>query len=169
MHLQWPNVYQNLTIMRYPLYILFTVLFTASFLACGEPVSGEAPRANPEPETATALMINFTSDPMADPHSGLMGLHLAQKALQGGRQVTVFLNVHGVKLLSPEADTLVFREENLKEVMTAFMRDGGAVRACPHCMEAHEITADNFPEGVRVMEDGEMMSLLESGPTVFTY
>lgn len=155
--------------MKNTFYALLTFLLTASFLACGEPIPRESPTEPPEPAPPVPVMISLTSDPMADPHSGLMGLHLAQKALQGDRQVTVFLNVHGVKLLSDEADALVFHEENLKEVLATFIRDGGTVRACPHCMEVHEITADDFPDEVRVMEDGMMASLLEAGPTVFTY
>jgi predicted peroxiredoxin len=150
---------------------LLISIFSILFLSCVEPVSRNAPlAANDQPPMApTELMINLISDPMSDPHSGLMGLHLAQKALKGGKDVTVFLNVHGVKLLSAEADSLVFHEENLKSVLMELIQDGGVVRVCPHCAEVHEITADDFPEGVQLMKDSLMMDKLNSNLTVFTY
>lgn len=120
-------------------------------------------------EAPAELIINLTSDPMADPHSSLMGLHLAQKVRKNGQDVTVFLNVHGVKLMTPGADTLVFHEENLQQVLTDFMADGGMVRACPHCMMVHEVEASDLLEGVEVMENDVMMEKISKNPTVFTY
>lgn len=115
------------------------------------------------------LIINLISDPVTDPHSSLMGLHLAQKVRKNGQDVTVFLNVHGVKLMTPGADTLVFHEENLQQVIKDLIADGGVVRACPHCMMAHEVEATDLLEGVEVMENNVMMEKIAKNPTVFTY
>ena len=138
-----------------------------AFVSCEQQA---APAKEIAMEKAPAeLIINLISDPMADPHSSLMGLHLAQKVRKNGQEVTVFLNVHGVKLMTPGADTLVFHEENLQQVLKDLMADGGNVRACPHCMMVHEVEAENLLEGVEVMDDVIMMEKIANNPTVFTY
>ena len=120
-------------------------------------------------QESTELIINLISDPTSDPHSTLMGLHLAQKVLANDMEATVFMNVHGVKLMSPGADSLAFHGENLQEVLKALMSSGGTVRACPHCMEAHDIKAEQLLQGVEVMNDQTMMEKIRSNPTVCTY
>jgi predicted peroxiredoxin len=145
--------------------VLGMLLFT--FASCNEQ---PAPVIETTSDDLPAeLIINLISDPMADPHSSLMGLHLAQKARKNGMEVTVFLNVHGVKLMSPGADTLVFHGENLHQVLKDLMADGGAVRACPHCMMVHTVEEGQLLNGVQVMQDGQMMGKIKSNPTVFTY
>jgi len=120
-------------------------------------------------EAPAELIINLISDPVEDPHSSLMGLHLAQNVRKNGQEVMVFLNVHGVKLMGPGAETLEFHDENLQQVLRDLMADGGVVRACPHCMMAHDIKADDLLEGVQVMENALMVEKIKNNPTVFTY
>jgi len=120
-------------------------------------------------DTPSALLINLTSDATSDPHSSLMGLHLGQKALKNNLEVTVFLNVHGVKLMAPQADTITFRNENLHSVLQDMITNGGKIVACPHCMEAHGIQQGDLLEGVTVAQDTSMMAQIKRNPTVFTY
>lgn len=148
-----------------PIGVLSILLFTLA--SCNEQPAPLIETTAEEPPAE--LIINLISDPMADPHSSLMGLHLAQRARKNGQQVTVFLNVHGVKLMAPGADTLVFHEENLHKVLKDLMADGGMVRACPHCMMVHEVEEARLPEGVEVMRDDLMMEKISNNPTVFTY
>ena len=135
--------------------------------ACNQTTQPQMEAAT-EPDS-TELIINLISDPLEDPHSALMGLHLGQKVLANEMEVTVFMNVHGVKLMSPGADSLAFHGENLQEVLTALISNGAAVRACPHCMEVHGIQAGQLMEGVEVMNDKVMMEKIGQHPTVFTY
>ncbi len=128
-----------------------------------------APEKASEAKKESPLMVNMTSDPMEDPHSILMGLHLAQNVMKQGMPATVFLNVHGVKLLLPEAEELSFQDENLRSVLSAILEDGGQVLVCPHCMEAHAVTEEMLPEGVIVSEPSIMMEALRTHPTVFSY
>lgn len=120
-------------------------------------------------EAPAELIINLISDPVEDPHSSLMGLHLAQNVRKNGQEVMVFLNVHGVKLMGDAADALEFHDENLQQVLMDLMADGGVVRACPHCMMAHDIEAEDLLEGVQVMDNAVMMEKIKNNPTVFTY
>ena len=120
-------------------------------------------------EAPAEVIINLISDPVEDPHSSLMGLHLAQNVRKNGQEVLVFLNVHGVKLMGDGADALEFHDENLQQVLTDLMADGGAVRACPHCMMAHDLEDKDLLEGVQKMDNAVMMEKIKNNPTVFTY
>ncbi len=115
------------------------------------------------------LLINLTSDATQDAHSTLMGLHFAQNARKSGLPVTVFLNVDGVKLMSPGADTLAFDGENLQELLKALQEAGVEILACPHCMQVEGLSEGDLLKGVRLADEGTMMQKIKAGPTVMTY
>jgi predicted peroxiredoxin len=160
------KIKMNVALKKIALLFVFGLALLV-FAACTEQpqpvVEALVEKAPPE------LIINLISDPTEDPHSSLMGLHLAQKARKSGTEVTVFLNVHGVRLVGSAADTLAFHGENLQGVLKDLMGSGGAVLACPHCMEAHGVMPDQLPEGVKVMDDALMMEKIGNHPVVFTY
>jgi sulfur relay (sulfurtransferase) complex TusBCD TusD component (DsrE family) len=115
------------------------------------------------------VVINLTSDATVNAHSALMGIHLAEKALNSGLQAVVFLNVNGVKLLQPGADTLAFHGENILQTLNKVVEKGGEVRICPHCAEALGIDKTKIPANYKMQEEKSMMEMLKSKPTVFTY
>lgn len=115
------------------------------------------------------LIINLTSDATVSAHGSLMGIHLAEKALDNELKATVFLNVNGVKLLQPGADTLVFYGENIIKELNKVAEKGGEIIACPHCMEALGIDKSIIPSNVKVAEEKVIMEKLRNNPTVFTY
>ncbi len=118
---------------------------------------------------AKELIINLTSDATADPHPSLMAINFATKAVESGLDVTVFMNVHGVKLASKDAADIAFNDQNLHDKITAFIEKGGKVLACPMCMKIHGIDADNLAPGIEVSGSNIMMTKLRENPTVFTY
>lgn len=122
-----------------------------------------------EMEGEPQLIINLTSDVEQDPHSALMGMHLAQKSMKNGIDVTLFLNVHAVKLLLPESKDIEFHNENLREVLMTILEDGGTVIICPHCMDAHNVKKEDLPKGVVYGKDLTLINKIKDNPTVFTY
>ena len=118
---------------------------------------------------AKELIINLTSDATADPHPSLMAINFATKAVESGLDVTIFMNVHGVKLASKDAAGIAFNNQNLHEMLAVFIEKGGKVLACPMCMKIHGIDADNLTAGIEVSGAGIMMTKLQENPTVFTY
>lgn len=150
----------------------FNKLFILAFLFSGITACQQSKNTeqvvNTEPHSAE-LIINLVSDATASAHSSLMGLHLGQNALKNEIPVTVFLNVNGVKLMSPGADTLSFQDENLHALLKAMISDGAQVLACPHCMEVEGIEESNLIEGVKVSNEELMMPKIKASPTVFTY
>lgn len=127
-------------------------------------------KASPDSAKASnELMINMTSDATEDAHSALMGLHFAEMALENGMDVSVFLNVDGVKLLLPGARDIEFDGENLVDLLMKFKDNGGTVIACPHCMMINDVDKSKLPEGVVVSSPDFMSAKLMKAPTVFTY
>ena len=143
---------------------IMMVLLVSFFTACED-----ASSAQKTSEASNELIINLTSDATINAHGSLMGIHLAEKAIDNGLKATVFLNVNGVKLLQPGADTLVFHGENIITALNKVTEKGGEIIACPHCMEALAIDQANIPSNVKVSEEKVMMDKLKNNPTVFTY
>ena len=130
------------------------------------------PTEGPQEDTTQApaeLIINLTSDPTVNAHSATMGLHFGQNALDSDIDLTVFLNVDGVKLMQPQADTIAFEGENLQQLLKDIQASGGTIVACPHCMEVHGVQAADLLEGVQMGKSEIMMERLKKNPTVFTY
>lgn len=125
--------------------------------------------SNQEVAKSDELLINLTSDATENAHSTFMGLHFAENALKDGMDVTIFMNVDGVKLLQPGADTLVFDGENIREILNNIADNDGKVIACPHCMQIHGISKEDLPENFILGEKDVMMAKIRSNPTVFTY
>jgi len=120
-------------------------------------------------ETPKHLLINLTSDATVNAHGSMMGLHFAEKALKNDMEVTVFLNVNGVKLLSAGADTIVFDGENIRGLLDKVAAEGGELIACPHCMKIHGLEKSDLPDNVTFGEESVVMGKIKEGPTVFTY
>jgi sulfur relay (sulfurtransferase) complex TusBCD TusD component (DsrE family) len=124
---------------------------------------------NQEVADSNELLINLTSDATENAHSTFMGLHFAENALKDGMDVTIFMNVDGVKLLQPGADTLMFDGENIRGILNSIAENDGKVIACPHCMQIHGISKEDLPENFILGEKDVMMAKIRSNPTVFTY
>ncbi len=120
-------------------------------------------------EQSETLIINLTSDVYQDAHPSLMALNFATKAVESGLDVTIFMNVHGVKLASSEASEIEFNAENLHAKIAAFAEKGGTVLACPMCMKIHGVDENSLAPGIQVSGSGVMMDKIKESPTVFTY
>jgi predicted peroxiredoxin len=120
-------------------------------------------------EAPKHLLINLTSDATVNAHGSMMGLHFAEKALKNNIKVTVFMNVDGVKLLRPGADTIVFDGENIRALLDKVAEEGGELIACPHCMMIHGLEKSDLPDNVTFGEESVVMGKIKEGPTVFTY
>jgi len=117
-------------------------------------------------EKSTELMLNLTSDASLDAHSSMMGLNLALTAVEEGIDVTVFMNVKGVKLMLPGNDSI---NEPLLSVIKSIREEGGQIWACPMCMEATGVEKEMMPEYIQTSNPEMMMELIKKSPTVMTY
>lgn len=115
------------------------------------------------------MFLNFKSDVDRNPHSTVMGMHLAQKALNNDMKVVIFFNVGGVHLFLDGMDTLTFHGENLHATLNDIMKKGGKVMACPHCMEVGGVTPEMLPEGVIIGEEPVLIEAIKKSDISFTY
>ena len=115
------------------------------------------------------LMINMTSDAFEDAHSTYMGLRFAEMGLQQGLEVTIFLNVHGVRLLESEGKGLSFDDNNLRAMLDDFTDNGGTVIVCPTCLQIHGMELSSIPSNFEAGKAEPMMNRIKNGAAVFTY
>lgn len=99
-------------------------------------LSGAALAADP-------LFVNLTSD---DGHRAHMAIAFSQATLEAGHPVTLFLNVDAVKIAATKAR----KQQHNREMLEKFMKSGGKVLACPHCVEHAKLKAADLIEGVQI-------------------
>ena len=145
--------------------LITLILLVSLFASCEEPSSGQENTA----VNSNELFINLTSDATMHAHSASMGLHFAEKAQDRGLNVTIFLNVDGVKLLKTGADTISFEDESIRSILDTIASKGGQIVACPHCMQVHGVKKSDLPDNYILGEEEVMMDKIMRNPTVFTY
>jgi predicted peroxiredoxin len=92
---------------------------------------------------ADPLFVNLTSD---DSHRAYMALAFSQKVLEAGHAVTVFLNVDAVKIAAKKAA----KHKDNQALLSALMKGGATVLACPHCVEHAGMKQGDLLDGVRM-------------------
>jgi len=92
---------------------------------------------------ADPLFVNLTSD---DSHRAQMALMFSQKVLEAGHSVTVFLNVDAVKIAARKAG----RHKDNQALLSALVKGGATVLACPHCVEHAGMKPADLMDGVKL-------------------
>lgn len=161
-------MYEN-DIQMKKITILLISITLILFNSCSSETEINTSKKEIKVEQSSSLIINLTSDATIHPHSSLMGMHLAQKALKNDINVTIFLNVNGLKLLLPGSEKITFHNENLQEVLAEIIKSGGTVIACPHCMHVHNLTKADLLDGIVYGEDNLLIEKIKEQPTTFTY
>ncbi|MGE0450783.1 MAG: DsrE family protein [Vicinamibacterales bacterium] len=121
--------------------------------------------AHPAPVFAQAkesVFVNLTSD---EPQRVTMALNFATKLVEGGNTVTLFLNVDGVRLASTKVATLSQQRRGL----AAFMKAGGTVVICPHCMQVRKVAESDLMAGLTMGGEGAATQAFLSSPRSISY
>jgi predicted peroxiredoxin len=107
-------------------------------------VAGMAPVSADEQET---IFYNVTTD---EAWAAGMALGQANKALDVGYKVVIFLNVRGVFIASKAfvTDTSGATGKSMQEMLKAAMGKGARAIICPMCMKKAGMTMDDVIEGV---------------------
>jgi predicted peroxiredoxin len=116
------------------------------------------------------LFVNLTSNEL---DRAAMAIFIAQKALtEKGAEVTIFLNVDGVRLADKRLPSPTHPSgATLHEMLQTFMKAGGRVYACPMCMQnvggMHEA---DLLEGIQAATmDGVWSALFAKDVRVLSY
>ena len=98
-------------------------------------------------EHKRTFFYNITTD---DTWAAGMAAGQANKALEAGQDVVLFLNVRGVYLASTarQQDTFAAAGMTPQQLLQAAMDKGGRVIICPMCMKQAGMSMDDVIEGV---------------------
>ncbi len=100
-------------------------------------------------ESSTSLLVNLTTD---DTWSAGMALGFAGRVLEEGNDVTIFLNVRGVRVASTAIshDTHSMAEQTPHEMLAGLIENGATVLVCPVCKEKAGIADEDLLEGTTI-------------------
>ncbi len=143
------------------------MLIGAMLVGCAG--SGSAPNAQTIADARPVVVLNITSGP-EDIKAGSMALLLAGHALDDGRAVILFFNVHGVKLadrnLSP---TLASHDRPVRQLLADLIDRGATVLVCPACMTAADMTPADLVPGATTASREALFGPLDDRAIVFSY
>lgn len=106
-------------------------------------LAATAPRA----AAAESVFVNLTSD---EAQRVTMCLNFATSLVKDGQTVTLFLNVDAVRLASTKVAALAEQRAALE----AFVKAGGKVIVCPHCMKVRQVAEGDLMKGLVMGGDG---------------
>lgn len=95
-----------------------------------------------------SVFVNLTSD---EGQRVTMALNFSNSLLKDGQDVTIFLNVDGVRLGSAKVAGLSAQRTELQ----AFMKAGGKVIVCMHCMQMRGVTQADLIPGLTTGGEGQ--------------
>lgn len=169
----------NISVMKSILkYSLAIPVFAAVFLVAITALPAAQQQANALPENiypwtitqSKTYVIHISSGDdksSFERHSSLMGVQHAKAFQDSGKDVIIFLDVNGVKLIDdnhPQSLNLHY------DTLEQFINDGGRVIACQHCIIMHDV--DNMLPGVEIDNHPTMPKLqkiISSASVVLDY
>jgi predicted peroxiredoxin len=122
------------------------------------------------PPDRPVFVLNLTSG-KEDLHAVWMGLQLAEHALNDGREVVLFLNVHAAELAARQtSDKLAFQEKPpVQKLLKGLTSRGAHLLVCPACLEVLGIEADALIEGAQLASREGLFGRLGADAVVFSY
>jgi predicted peroxiredoxin len=104
-------------------------------------------------------------------HAAKMAVHLAHVMQSMGAEVTLLLDVEGVRLASTkEPQNLIWgKGDPISVEYAAFVKAGGRVLVCPHCAEYAGITERDLRPGAHIGKDGELAKTILAADKVLDY
>ena len=120
---------------------------------------------------ADKVLINLATG-LEDEERVTVAFLVAGAALERGNDVAIFLTKDAVRLCVPGVAVGVACDgcPPLERIFAQFAEGGGELLACPFCVNARKLNADEFVANARVAGATPMFEWLGDGPhTVFSY
>ena len=104
-------------------------------------------------------------------HAVKMAVHLAYMMQTMGAEVTMLLDLEGVRLADTrQPGELVWgKGEPISKELAAFVKAGGKMLLCPHCSEHTGLTAASLRPGARIGQHGELAKIILAADKVLDY
>jgi predicted peroxiredoxin len=113
-----------------------------------------------------SIFVNVTS---SDNIKAPMAVMFANKGLQRGIDMTIFLNTEGVKLAVKgyNPPTNAANGKNIHEMLAMFMKKGGKVIVCPMCLKAQGYDQKDLIPGMSLSDaDTTFNAILDSDKVI---
>ena len=145
--------------------VMWALLLAVAVLLAVRPVS-----ARPDPTHKQKVVVHLSHYP-SDKHAVMMATHFAAGMQEQGAEVTMMLDVDGVRLADKRpAQKPDAMDEQITKYYETFIKDGGKVMVCPHCAEVAGISAQNLRPGAKIAKDlGELASLVLAADKTLDY
>jgi len=124
------------------------------------------------PARAGAPARVMTSVTTADVNRAAMAIQFTHAAMKSkGLPATLFFNVDGVRLVHRGVPSPVYPSgQSIRDMLAAFMHDGGTVLACPMCMKhVGGMTEADLMDGVAARAGAGLDAALAPDTLVLTY
>jgi uncharacterized protein len=112
-----------------------------------------------------ANMLVSCSYGKEDPERATLSFIVANVAAAADQATAVLLTIEGVRLATRGYADEIHKEgfQPLKEVMNAFLANGGQIWACGTCAKPRGITQDDLIEGAQIVTAAYVVQYLASG------
>ena len=143
---------------------IVALIFVAGVILGPTPASSQA-------KTKQKIVVHLSH--YADgSHAAMMAVHFAQYLQEHGADVTLMLDVDGVRLAEKSQAQTTGSGMNAQttSLYDAFVKAGGKVLVCPHCAEVAGITAQNLRPGARLGKNlGELADTVLAADKILDY
>ena len=115
------------------------------------------------------VLVHINSGKPSNPdevHAAFMGMSMATKLQETGKDVAVFLDVNGVNLGVKNPDASL---ENATSLVQTFTSNGGKVYACEHCLSYTGFNEQDLAEGVSITNPQKMSEIMTGNLIVIDY
>lgn len=152
--------------------LMALVIGTASFqLAANPSPASDATAALTREKPQQHILINLKHY-TDDLHAVYMALKIVNGLQERGANVTLFLNLEGVRLADKNTpDDLLWGHTKTTpgELLSRFVASGGTVLVCPHCANAAGLSPEDVRANARIVEDAEVMDAFMAATKVIDY
>jgi uncharacterized protein len=116
------------------------------------------------------LLINLTTA-QDNPDKTTVAFVVANAGIAAEQEVVIFLNVEAVRLATPgyADDIATAGFKPLKELLDAFIENGGKLWVCPPCFNARGLDKDNLVAGATFAGGAAVVELLGQGAASLSY
>jgi predicted peroxiredoxin len=129
---------------------------TALLLAAAVLIAVPSPAA--EAGGDEGVFIHMSAGP-ENPHRVLMAYKMAEVMAEGGKKVLIYCDIGAVKLLVKGAPDVSHRPfSSSRASLEKLLGMGVAVRACPSCLEAADLTPADLLPGIKTADRDEFFS-----------
>jgi predicted peroxiredoxin len=104
-------------------------------------------------------------------HAVKMAVHLAAKMQEMGAEVTMLLDLEGVRLADTRqpGDLIWGKGDPISRELATFVKAGGQMLLCPHCAEHAGITSATLRPGARIGAMGELPKVILAADKILDY